>query len=111
MHILIRCITFVLCLPPTCLLAVDQAPGLRLPAIFSDHMVLQRDLPVPLWGWAQPGEDVTISLASQTLTAKASSDGRWKVVGKPMLFSLANSWAKFYQVDKLRSAEEANKEF
>lgn len=33
------------------------------------------------------------------------------VIGKPLLFSLSNSWAKFYQVDKLRSAEEAEKEF
>jgi len=33
------------------------------------------------------------------------------VIGKPMLFSLANSWAKFYQVDALRSHEEAEKEF
>ena len=34
-----------------------------------------------------------------------------KVIGKPMLFSLANSWAKFYQVDTLRSHEETEKEF
>jgi gamma-glutamylputrescine oxidase len=34
-----------------------------------------------------------------------------KIIGKPMLFSLANSWAKFYQVDKLRSHEQAEKEF
>ena len=34
-----------------------------------------------------------------------------KVIGKPMLFSLANSWAKFYQVDKLRTHSETEKEF
>jgi len=37
--------------------------------------------------------------------------GLGKVIGKPALFSLANSWAKFYQVDKLRSHEETEKEF
>ena len=41
-----------------CLLAVNapaarQQAGLRLPALISDHMVLQRDIPVPIWGWAQ----------------------------------------------------------
>ena len=37
--------------------------------------------------------------------------GLGKVIGKPMLFSLTNSWAKFYQVDKLRGMEAMKKEF
>ena len=41
----------------------------------------------------------------------ALPSGLGKVIGKPMLFSLANTWAKFCQVDKLRSHEEAKKEF
>jgi gamma-glutamylputrescine oxidase len=41
----------------------------------------------------------------------ALPSGLSKVIGKPMLFSLCNSWAKFYQVDKLRSHEGADKEF
>ena len=41
----------------------------------------------------------------------ALPSGLGKVIGKPMLFSLANSWAKFYQVDKLRALNEAEKEF
>ena len=35
----------------------------RLPAIFSDHMVLQRESAVPVWGWADPGEKVTVSFS------------------------------------------------
>ena len=51
----------------------------RLPAVFSDHMVLQRDTAVPVWGWADPGEQVTVSIAGQTQTATAGQDGKWTV--------------------------------
>jgi sialate O-acetylesterase len=51
----------------------------RLPAIFSDHMVLQRDAAVPVWGWADPGEKVTVSIAGQTKTATADAAGKWSV--------------------------------
>ncbi len=51
----------------------------KLPAIFGDHMVLQRDTVVPVWGTASPGEEVTVSLAGQTASAKAGADGKWSV--------------------------------
>jgi sialate O-acetylesterase len=51
----------------------------KLASIFSDSMVLQRDLPVPVWGWADAGEDVTVTLGDQTKKAKAGQDGRWQV--------------------------------
>lgn len=60
------------------------AGKLRLAAIFSDHMVLQRDLPVPVWGWSEPGEDVTVSIAGQSSGAKAGADGKWKLSLKPL---------------------------
>src|SRR5690606_29834706 len=56
-----------------------------LPRIFSSHMVLQRDKPVPVWGWADPGEKVTIVLSDkqqnkiQTETVKADKSGNWKI--------------------------------
>jgi sialate O-acetylesterase len=50
-----------------------------MPAIFSSQMVLQRGMPVPVWGWADPGEEVTVTFQSQTKTAKADSDGKWSV--------------------------------
>jgi sialate O-acetylesterase len=52
--------------------------------IFGDHMVLQRDKPVPVWGTAEPGEEVTVAFAEQTKTATADQDGNWKVVLQPM---------------------------
>jgi sialate O-acetylesterase len=51
----------------------------KLPAIFSDHMVLQRDVAVPVWGWAEPSEVVTVSIAGQTKIATADAAGKWSV--------------------------------
>ncbi|MFM7181228.1 MAG: sialate O-acetylesterase [Verrucomicrobiales bacterium] len=51
----------------------------RLPAIISDHMVLQCDMAVPVWGWADPGEEVAVSFQGQTRPSKAGADGKWRV--------------------------------
>ncbi len=52
----------------------------RMPAIFGDHMVLQRDTSVPVWGWADPGERVTVAIDDDVkATTTAISDGRWWV--------------------------------
>ncbi|MFP6693909.1 MAG: sialate O-acetylesterase, partial [Pirellulales bacterium] len=51
----------------------------RLPNIFGNSMVLQRELPVPVWGWAESGQEVTVTLGEQTKKAKADQDGRWQV--------------------------------
>jgi len=56
------------------------AADVRLPGVLSDHMVLQRDKPVTIWGWAAPGESVAVTLAGQETKTVASPDGRWKVV-------------------------------
>jgi sialate O-acetylesterase len=47
-------------------LAAVAAADVKLPAVFSDHMVLQRDMPIKVWGWADPGEKVTVNFASPT---------------------------------------------
>ncbi len=64
-------------------LAADAAE-LKPAAIFSDHMVLQRDKVVPVWGWADPGEEVTIEFAGQKKVAKADALGRWSARLDPM---------------------------
>ncbi|MCL2348865.1 MAG: sialate O-acetylesterase, partial [Planctomycetaceae bacterium] len=51
----------------------------RLPAVFSDNMVLQRDMPIPIWGWADPGEKVTVSINGQTQKAVAAENGKWSL--------------------------------
>ena len=56
----------------------------KLPAMFTDHAVLQREMPVPVWGWAEPGEEVKVSLAGQTETTKADEKGKWRVTLKPL---------------------------
>ncbi len=56
----------------------------RLPAIFTDHMVLQQQQADRVWGWAEPGEDVTVQIAQQTKRTKAGDDGRWSVTLDPL---------------------------
>ena len=53
------------------------AAGFRLAAPISDHMVLQREKPVAVWGWADAGESVTVTFAGQSKSATAGADGKW----------------------------------
>ena len=52
--------------------------ALRLPSVFSNHMVLLRDAPVPVWGTAVAGETVTVEFAGQKKTAVTDSSNHWK---------------------------------
>jgi sialate O-acetylesterase len=59
------------------------APLLAQP--FCGGAVLQREKPLPVWGWARPGETVTVTLAGRTATATAAApDGRWQVTFEPL---------------------------
>ena len=49
----------------------------KLPPVIGAGMVLQRDLPVPIWGWAEAGEEVSVSFSGQTKKAKANDKGKW----------------------------------
>ena len=51
----------------------------KLPAVFGDHMVVQRGIPLPVWGSAAPGEKVAVKIAGQERTTEADAQGRWKV--------------------------------
>ena len=51
----------------------------RLPAIFSDQMVLQREVSVPIWGWADAGEKVTVTFGAHTKSTVADAGGKWTV--------------------------------
>ncbi len=63
------------------LVAVNSATAaVKVSGIFSDDMVLQRGKPVPVWGTAEPGEEVKVAFAGKTAAAKTGSDGRFKVV-------------------------------
>jgi sialate O-acetylesterase len=52
---------------------------LALPAIFGDHMVLQRGGPIPVWGTADAGAEVTVTLYKATQTTTAGIDGKWRL--------------------------------
>ena len=53
--------------------------SLKIPAIFSDNMVLQRQQRVAVWGWTQAGDEVTVKFAGQSKSAKAGADGKFTV--------------------------------
>ncbi len=61
--------------------------ALSLPNIFSDHMVLQRDQANPVWGKAEAGVTVSVSIADQQHQVKADGEGRWRVELNPMTAS------------------------
>ncbi|MEM1028624.1 MAG: hypothetical protein AAGJ38_11120 [Planctomycetota bacterium] len=56
-----------------------SASALELPAVFSDHMVLQRDMPVPVWGKAEPGTMVSVAFGSLQVETETDDTGEWRV--------------------------------
>lgn len=62
----------------------SRSDFLRLPAVFGDGMVLQRDREVPVWGWASPGANVTVDVADQSVGTTADNTGRWEVLLDPV---------------------------
>ena len=69
--------TRLLCLVSTMVSATPAMADVRLPKIFSDNMMLQRDMPVRVWGWADPGEAVSATVAGVTAATKADDKGGW----------------------------------
>lgn len=78
-----KTITRILCIPVTftcLLLGFDPAHAdVRLHGLFTDNMVLQQGMHVPVWGRADPGENITVSLADSTTATKADNRGAWMV--------------------------------
>jgi sialate O-acetylesterase len=77
--------------------AAAAAGAVKLPAVIGNNMVLQRGMSVPIWGWADKGEEVAVTVAGQTLKTKANDDGRWKVTlakletGRPLTMTVKGS--------------------
>lgn len=71
--------TLLVCLP-----AADADAEVLPAAMFSDHMVLQRKIPVPVWGIAASGERVTVSLDNQAKTTIADPLGKWSLKLDPL---------------------------
>lgn len=64
--------------------SAPAGPIVELGAPFAAGAVLQRELPVPLWGWSKPGTVVTVEFAGQKQTATAGPDGRWTATLEPL---------------------------
>ncbi len=63
------------------ILASSVFASVKLPSIFSDNMVLQQNAEARFWGWASPGEKISItpSWSKKTVFTKADESGNWKV--------------------------------
>lgn len=62
-----------------------HAQGVEVAAVFSDHAVLQRDRPVPVWGTGIAGQMVTVSFRQQRVQTTVAPDGRWAVELAPLM--------------------------
>ncbi len=66
-------------------LAITPVRGdVKMPALFGDHMLLQRQLKIPVWGWADPGEEIKVALGDHQGKAIASKEGTWRVDLEPI---------------------------
>jgi len=61
------------------LLAFSVSAQIKMPGIFGDHMVIQRDRPVPVWGWSSPKEKLVLSFNQQKKEVIADRNGKWRV--------------------------------
>jgi sialate O-acetylesterase len=59
------------------LMAAGAHAEVKLPAVISDHMVLQQEKPANVWGWAAPGENITVQLSGKSVATTAGPDGKW----------------------------------
>ncbi|MCM8768135.1 MAG: sialate O-acetylesterase [Candidatus Omnitrophica bacterium] len=69
-------------------LAIFGQEKLEVCSLLTDHVVLQQGMTVPLWGWASPGAEVSVSFAGQTKIVTADKNGRWQVRLEPLTASL-----------------------
>lgn len=67
-----------------CLISVNSQAEVRVPTLIGDHMVIQRDQPIHIWGNADPGESIIVSFHGETASAKPDTYGRWSVYLSPI---------------------------
>lgn len=64
---------------------IEPAPAdVTLPEVIGSNMVLQRDVPLTIWGWADPGEEVTVSVGDNRAATKTDDAGDWRVQLQPL---------------------------
>ena len=62
-----------------CMSMATARAEVRLPKLVSNGMVLQRDIPTTIWGWADPGESVSVTIKGVTMTSTTNEKGQWNV--------------------------------
>lgn len=88
---------FKFILPVALLLAVaitgiTNAAPLKLHAVFSDHMVIQRDKPITVWGWAQPGQTVYVKFGEETTQTQVGAATHVEVYGMAEEYAGMGRW-------------------
>lgn len=74
----------LVCLLFISLFGQQSIEAIELPSIFSDGMILQRNQPLPVWGWASAGSSVTVIFAGETQITQANAEGQWRVTLSPL---------------------------
>lgn len=74
----------LMCLVLFFFVSANLCADVKMPAFFNDNMLLQRNIPVNIWGWATPDENVTVSFANQKVSTIAGKDGKWLVKLNPL---------------------------
>ncbi len=75
---------FLKCFSLLFILSANLYADVNMPSLFGDNMVLQRDIPLNVWGWASPGENVKVTFAGQTVSSTADNAGKWAVKLAPV---------------------------
>ena len=76
--------------------------------LFADHAVLQRDRSVPIWGWTEPGTEITVTLGEDTVPTVADAAGRWEAsmpprpAGGPLILTVSGPCIAIRHVDLWR---------
>ena len=68
--------------------------------LFADHMVLQRNMPIAIWGKAAPGEKVSAALAGKSAETTAEANGRWMLKLEALPAGAARAFAAWQQSDR-----------
>lgn len=102
---------FVLTFAVSMFLIAPVAAAVKMPAFFSDGVVLQRDRDVPVWGTATPGVEVSVALDDEKHVAQTAADGKWQVklaprkAGGPHVLRVAETDGTAIEVNDVQFGE------
>jgi len=87
----VRIFSFAIVILAVCSALLEAGP-LKLHAIFTSHMVIQRGKPIKIWGWATPGQTVTVKLGEETATAEVQAAAPVEVSGHEKDYAGLGRW-------------------